>query len=128
MIDKKEAHFSRYSATKAGRYALEVTSSADGEQLPGSPFCVDVTPAALSPQHCAAALAADRLEAGAEAVVNIDARDEHGNQVRPVATVQGRLSGLRMGAGGRHEPLGGTSACTALPNLLEYLLGWCNLC
>ena len=80
---RRESTLPRYSATKAGSYTLEVTSSADGEPLAGSPFAVEVMPGALSPQHCGATLAADSLEAGAEAVVAIHTRDEHGNQVRP---------------------------------------------
>ena len=85
IFEHSDAHSLRYSATKAGNYTLEVASSADGEPLAGSPFTIDITPGALSPQHCVAALAADSLPAGAEAAVVIDARDEHGNQV-PVAS------------------------------------------
>jgi hypothetical protein len=56
-------------------------SSLDGEALAGSPFKLEVAAGGLSPAHCTATLAAGALQAGAAALVHVDARDEHGNQV-----------------------------------------------
>ncbi len=73
----------RFSATKMGRYSLEVTSSADGEPLAGSPFEFDVVPGQLSPCDCSAALAntGSALLADEEVCIDVDAKDEHSNKV-----------------------------------------------
>ncbi len=66
-----------------GHYSLGIVSSADGEPLAGSPFEFDVNPGKLSPCHCTATLASSGSAqvAGEEVAIEIDAKDEHGNQV-----------------------------------------------
>lgn len=68
-----------------GRYSLDIVSSLDGEPLAGSPFQFEVTPGQLSPCHSTAALATagSALVAGQDVEIYINAKDEHGNKVRP---------------------------------------------
>ena len=97
----------RYSADRAGQYELAVKSSLDGEPLAGSPFSLTVIPGRLSPRHCTAELAhsASCLTAGAEALVIVRAKDEHGNAVSSSLT----CTELWASHTSLDEPLNGTT-------------------